>query len=138
MDCSASANNEGTPDLGRTNPLELGIALLFALLFVIMMVITQQVIAYFGKAGLALLSFGVGFTDIDPFVLSILSGHYEAINLQQLAGAIVIAAGSNNLLKGIYAVSLGGQKNSGKVSILLIALGILTIGYGLALSHLAV
>jgi len=134
----ASASNEATPDLGRSNPLELGIALLFALLFVIMMVITQQVIDYFGKAGLALLSFGVGFTDIDPFVLSILSGHYEAMNLQQLTGAIVIAAGSNNLLKGIYAVSLGGRKNSGKVSILLITLGILTIGYGLALSHLAV
>lgn len=134
----APATTEVIPDLGRSNPLELGIALLFALLFVIMMIITQQVIAHFGKAGLDLLSFGVGFTDIDPFVLSILSGHYEAMNLQQLAGAIVVAAGSNDLLKGIYAISLGGHKNSGKTASFLLVLGILTIGYGLALSRLAV
>jgi uncharacterized membrane protein (DUF4010 family) len=137
VDRRAPAATEITPDLGRSNPLELGISLLFALLFVIMMVITQQVIAHFGKTGLDLLSFGVGFTDIDPFVLSILSGHYEALNPRQLAGAIVIAAGSNDLLKGIYAITLGGRKNSGKVSAFLLVLGILTIGYGLMLSRLA-
>ena len=136
VDKKASADTGTTPELGRSNPLELGIALLFALLFVVMMIITQQVIAHFGKAGLDLLSFGVGFTDIDPFVLSILSGHYEAMNLQQLTGAIVIAAGSNNLLKSIYAVSLGGGKNSAKASSFLLVLGILSIGYGLLLSRL--
>jgi uncharacterized membrane protein (DUF4010 family) len=130
------AATETTPDLGQSNPLELGIALLFALLFVIMMVITKQVIIHFGKAGLDLLSFGVGFTDIDPFVLSILSGHYEATSLRQLAGAIIIAAGSNDLLKGFYAVTLGGRKNSGRISAFLFILGLLTIGYGLMLPRL--
>ena len=136
IDRKTPASDEITPDLGRSNPLELGIALLFALLFVIMMVITQQVITHFGKAGLDLLSFGVGFTDIDPFVLSILSGHYQTTSLQQLAGAILIAAGSNDLLKGLYAISLGGRKNSGRISAFLLILGILTIVYGLALSRL--
>ncbi len=135
-DRNAPPSSETTPDLGRSNPLELGIALLFALLFVVMMVITQQVIAHFGKAGLDLLSFGVGFTDIDPFVLSILSGHYGSTGPRQLAGAIVIASGSNDLLKGLYALTLGGRRNCGRVSAFLFVLGILTIGYGLGLSRL--
>ncbi len=127
---------EQPPAPDHANPLELGVALLFALLFVVMMVITQQVIAHFGQAGLDLLSFGVGFTDIDPFVLSILNGRYEAVEPGQLAGAIVIAAGSNDLLKGLYAVSLGGRRNSGRVALQLFLLGLATIGYGLAVSRL--
>jgi len=123
-----------TPELGKSNPLELGIALLFATLFVIMLAITQQVIANFGSSGLDLLSLGVGFTDIDPFVLSVLSGHFQDMKLQHLAGAIVIAAGSNNLLKAIYAISLGGRKNCGRVALVLFILGLLSIGYGLVLS----
>ncbi len=134
---TTTGEQETTPELGHSNPLEMGIALLFALLFVVMMVITQQVIAHFGKAGLDLLSFGVGFTDIDPFVMSILSGNYQAMSPQQLAGAMVIAAGSNDLLKALYAVTLGGRKNAGKVALFLLLLGALTIGYGMALSHLA-
>ncbi|HEC07144.1 MAG TPA: DUF4010 domain-containing protein [Thiolapillus brandeum] len=135
IDRTAPSSTQTTPDLGRSNPLELGIALLFALLFVIMMIITQQVIAHFGQTGLNLLSFGVGFTDIDPFVLSILSGHYKATSLQQLTGAIIIAAGSNNLLKALYAITLGGRRNSGRIALYLLILGILTIIYGLGMSR---
>jgi uncharacterized membrane protein (DUF4010 family) len=135
IDRAAPASTETTPDLGRSNPLELGIALLFAILFVVMMIITQQVITHFGQTGLNILSFGVGFTDIDPFVLSILSGNYKATSLQQLCAAIIIAAGSNNLLKALYAVTLGGRRNSGRIALYLSVLGLLTIFYGLAMSR---
>ncbi len=131
LDRRHEAEGRTTAELGRSNPLELGIALLFAVLFVVMMVITQQVIARFGDAGLNILSFGIGFTDIDPFVLSILSGHYAVATTHQLAVAMLIAAGSNNLLKALYAVSIGGVKNSGKVSVFLFALGVITITYAL-------
>jgi len=135
VDRRGLATIEALPELGKSNPLELGIALLFAALFVVMMVITQQVITLFGERGLDLLSLGIGFTDIDPFVLSILSGHYLGMSPQHLVGAIVIAAGSNNLLKSIYAVILGGRQNSGLVAGFLFILALLTIGYGLALSR---
>lgn len=127
----ADGGDTTSPDLGRSNPLELGIALLFALLFVVMMVVTQQVIARFGDTGLKTLSFGVGFTDIDPFVLSILSGNYAAATSQQLASAIIIAAGSNDLLKALYALTLGSRKNTGRVALLLMLIGFMTIAYGL-------
>ncbi|RTZ58715.1 MAG: beta-carotene 15,15'-monooxygenase [Gammaproteobacteria bacterium] len=131
LDRKTGKSDDISPDLGRSNPLELGIALLFALLFVVMMVITQQVISRFGDTGLNILSFGVGFTDIDPFVLSILSGHYAVATTQQLVSAIIIAAGSNDLLKALYALTLGGRRSSGRVSLMLLALGLLTIAWGL-------
>ncbi len=129
----ADSDAETTADLGRSNPLELGIALLFAVLFVLMMVVTQQVLAHFGQTGLKVLAFGVGFTDIDPFVLSVLSGHYAAPPAL-LGSAIVIAAGSNNLLKALYAVSLGGRRNGARSAFWLALLGIATIGWGLTLT----
>jgi len=135
VDQKATRVSELPPDLGRSNPLELGIALLFAVLFVVMIVVTQLVISHFGRTGLDLLSLVVGFTDIDPFVLSILSGHYPSAAGQQLAGAIVVAAGSNNLLKAVYAYSLGERKNIRGVLLFLVLLGLATIASGLFLSR---
>ncbi len=107
------------------NPLELGTALLFATLFVVMMLITNFVTAHYGNLGLKILSFLIGFTDIDPFVLSLLTGKYT-ITVTQIAAAILIASGSNNILKAIYALAFG--KNIPKIAALwLFVLGIMTI-----------
>ena len=108
------------------NPLELGTAFLFGGLFIAMMVLTQSVTAHFGTGGLNLLSFLVGFTDIDPFVLSILTGH-EAIGDTQVVAAIMIAAGSNNILKAFYVLWFGGIKGGLHASVWLTLLGMATI-----------
>jgi len=59
--------------------------------------------------GLHVLSFMVGFTDIDPFVLSLLAGHFQ-VGEVAIFNAILIASGSNNLLKAAYAVTLSRQR----------------------------
>jgi uncharacterized membrane protein (DUF4010 family) len=113
------------------NPLELGTAFVFAFLFVAMMAITHYVTAHFGNIGLKILSFIIGFTDIDPFVLSLLTGKFH-ITMNAIAAAIVIAAGSNDILKAIYAIVF--SKKIAKTSAFwLFILGILTIAYGLFL-----
>jgi len=114
------------------NPLEMGTAFLFALLFIVMLLLTKAIIHYFGGTGLQLLSFGVGFTDIDPFVLSLLKGGYQGIGMEQLVAAIFIAVGSNNFLKAIYAVTLGGWGECRSAMVVLLILGGLTLVYGLA------
>lgn len=81
--------------------------------------------------GLQFLSFGVGFTDIDLFVLSLLKGSYQDIGMNQLVAAIFIAVGSNNFLKAIYAVTLGGWQACRHAMTILLVLGGLTLGYGL-------
>jgi len=109
------------------NPLELGVAFLFALLFIAMMLITNFVYDHFGKSGIDLLSFVIGFTDIDPFVLSLLAGKVSLSTLA-IAKAILIASGSNNLLKAIYALSF--SKAKAKISALWLALlALATIAY---------
>jgi len=55
------------------------------------------------------LSFMIGFTDIDPFVLSLLAGHFQ-VSEAAIINAILIASGSNNLLKAAYAVTLSRQR----------------------------
>jgi uncharacterized membrane protein (DUF4010 family) len=109
------------------NPLELGTAFLFAGLFMGMMALTQIVTSHFGTDGLQILSFVVGFTDIDPFVLSLLTGHYHIGN-EVIVSSVMIAAGSNNLLKALYAVWFGGLAAGRGSALWLLLLGLGTIG----------
>lgn len=51
------------------NPLAVRAALLFAALFVAMMVVTHLAIAYLGNTGEYVLAGIMGFSDVDPFIL---------------------------------------------------------------------
>ena len=88
------------------NPLEFKTALLFALLFLVFTLITEYVLKWYGHKGLHILSFIVGVTDIDPFLLSLFSGKYQ-IEVSMLIRATLIAITSNNLIKLGYVLSLG-------------------------------
>jgi uncharacterized membrane protein (DUF4010 family) len=111
------------------NPLELQTAFLFAFLFVAMMIITKYITTNYGNTGLQILSFVIGFTDIDPYILSLLTGKY-LISKSLLLKGIFIATGSNNILKAIYA-SYFGKKNTLLSSFILIIFGISTIFIGI-------
>ena len=63
-----------TPLETPTNPLQLGAALAFAILFVVVTLATMFARAHFGFPGLVALAAIVGVTDIDPFVLSVVQG----------------------------------------------------------------
>ncbi len=91
------------------NPLEFKTALLFALLFLFFSLLTHYVLQWYGHKGLQILSFVVGVTDIDPFLLSLFTGKYQ-IFLPTLAKAVLIATLSNNLMKLFYVWSLGSSK----------------------------
>jgi uncharacterized membrane protein (DUF4010 family) len=123
------------PEIVDTNPLELKTAFIFAFLFVAMMILTQYVTEDYGKSGLEILSFVVGFTDIDPFVLSILTGKFNVTSLQIVA-AIMIASGSNNLLKALYALWFGGVKNGYRSALWIAVLGVVTIALGLSYENI--
>jgi len=123
-------SSQESVDMVDDNPLELKTAIIFAILFVVMMMITNFVTQDYGELGLSILSFIVGFTDIDPFILSILTGKLN-ITTEQIVNAIMIAAGSNNILKAIYTLWFGKVKNSYKSAIWLSVLGVVTITLGL-------
>jgi len=91
------------------NPLEFKTALLFAGLFLFFAIVTKYVLQYYGVQGLDVLSLVVGVTDIDPFLLSLFTGKFP-IDLATISNATLIAVTSNNVIKSVYAVSLGSSK----------------------------
>ena len=91
------------------NPLEFKTALLFAFLFLFFSLLTHYVLQWYGHKGLHILSFIVGVTDIDPFLLSLFTGKYQIL-LPTLIKAVLIATLSNNLMKLFYVLALGSSK----------------------------
>ena len=120
--------DSSSTEITDSNPLELGTAFIFAALFVVMMMLTQYVVKEYGTGGLEILSFIVGFTDIDPFILSLLTGKYS-VTVVEIVAAIMIAAGSNNLLKAIYAIWFGGIRRTWRSAVTIALLGVATIGW---------
>jgi len=102
------------------NPLELGAAFLFAVLFVGMLLITHFAVLYLGRTGLFSLAGVMGVTDVDPFILSLAESASTLTPVALAGGAIVIAAASNNLIKGIYAYGFGDQR-TGRQGLVLLA-----------------
>jgi len=92
------------------NPLEMTTALLFAMLFLVMLVLTQLAVKYLGKAGVDTLAAIMGVSDVDPFIMGLTQAAGTLTPVNVAAGAILIAAASNNIVKGIYSYSLGGKK----------------------------
>jgi uncharacterized membrane protein (DUF4010 family) len=88
-----------------SNPLEFKTSLLFGSLFILFALVTTYVNQTFGSSGINVLSFVVGVTDIDPFIINLLQCKMNITN-SFLVMAILNATTSNNLLKMIYGVSL--------------------------------
>ena len=106
------------------NPLELKTAFFFAALFLAMLVITQLAVQYLGKAGVDTLAAIMGVTDVDPFIMGLTQAAGAMTAVKVAAGAILIAAASNNLVKGAYAYSLADRKTGTQSLFFLVALGL--------------
>lgn len=107
------------------NPLELVAAFFFAVLFLAMVVATQLAVTYLGRAGVDILAAVMGVTDVDPFIMGMTQAAGSLTPLKVAAGAVLIAAASNNLVKGIYAFILADRKTGAQSLSLLIALAAL-------------
>ena len=88
------------------NPLEFKTAAIFGFLFVVFAMITDFVMKTYGSTGITNLAYMVGITDIDPFLLNLLQ-QKDGIGQMTVVLAIINATNSNNLLKMMYAISLG-------------------------------
>ncbi len=90
------------------NPLQIPTALVFAVLILVISVITAWMRNTFGEAGIFALAAVVGLTDIDPFVLNIAQGGVAGAPAADLCAAILIAASSNDVFKAGGALVFGG------------------------------
>jgi uncharacterized membrane protein (DUF4010 family) len=111
----------------HNNPLEFKTAFVFAALFIFFAFITGYIKTNYGTGGINVLSFVVGVTDIDPFILSLFQSKWNVENTF-LVTAVINAASSNNLLKMVYGVALCDRSIRWKLGVgfgSLIVLGLL-------------
>jgi uncharacterized membrane protein (DUF4010 family) len=113
------------------NPLQLGPAAIFAVLFIAMSVASSFATTQFGAAGIYALAAIIGFSDIDPFVLNLAQGGAAGVTETAIAAAILIAASSNNVLKAGYAVAFGGGRTTAASAVVLVALAVAGIVFAL-------
>ena len=119
--------------LPAANPLQLGAAVTFAALFVVVAIASAWVSQDFGERGIFSLATITGLTDIDPFVLSLAQGGVAGMSLRSVAAAILVAASSNNVLKACYALAFGGRRAAGPAALALFVLA--AVGAGLAMAY---
>ena len=82
------------------NPFEITPALWFAVVFVVVLVLTNLVKEFFGTAGTLVLAVIVGVADVDPFILSLIQSPGAATSM--VAGGVILAVMSNTVAKGFY------------------------------------
>ncbi len=93
-----------------SNPLSLKIAIQFAALYAIVVLVSRMGEEWFGSAGITTVSFLSGLTDMDAIALS-LGQMVEAAKVAPdlAARGIVIGALSNTLLKTAFTIFLGSR-----------------------------
>lgn len=127
----AAANGDvaAEPEM-RKNPLELNAALFFAVMFTVVSFATKTVLDHFKDSGLRALSFIVGFSDITPFVVSVLQGNLGIAD-GQILQAIVISSASNNLLKTAYTYLFGSRRTANLAAPAMLGLAALSVLYAM-------
>ena len=102
--------NDGKP-LKLKNPLDLTSALIFGLIFAVVLVILQFLQTYFGDAGVYVASALAGLTDVNPITLSVSElASTEKINLFVAGVSIVLASVMNSISKAVISLSGGSPE----------------------------
>ena len=103
------------------NPLNLGVALRFGLLLSAILLLSKGLQHYFGDAGMYALSGLSGMVDVDAISLSMARMNNNGdIMLTATVIAITLALASNSVVKGVYALSIGGMRFGAKVALPLV------------------
>jgi len=86
------------------------------------------VTTHYGTNGLHLLSFVVGFSDINPFIFSLLDGKLQ-VSGAAVVSAVLIATASNNLLNAAYALGFSRRRQMLPAAAWQVAAAIFLFGY---------
>jgi len=116
------------------NPLELGAAAIFAVLFILVSLLSTWASKEFGATGIYSLAAIVGISDIDPFVLNLAQGGLPGVSGATLVAAILIAASSNNILKALYAAFFAGGRATAASAAALVLLAAAGVAIGFAIA----
>jgi uncharacterized membrane protein (DUF4010 family) len=109
------------------NPLELRSALVFAVLFLAVLVISRLVLTHFGNTGIYGLASLIGLVDVDAFILGMTQSAGTLTPGSLAAKGILIAVASNNVAKGFYAYAFADRRTGLQSLALLTGLAALSL-----------
>jgi uncharacterized membrane protein (DUF4010 family) len=91
-----------------SNPFELGPALKFGLMFMLILTLSRAAQYWFGNVGTYISSLAAGLMDVDAvsFSMTRLSG---TLGAETAANAVLLAVLSNSVLKGMFAMISGSR-----------------------------
>ncbi|MCQ4324224.1 hypothetical protein CXK94_15315 [Stutzerimonas stutzeri] len=92
------------------NPFELGPALRFAALLVIILLLVEGARRWLGDVGIYLVSLLSGLTDVDAITLSLANNAQGELSHEVAVRGIFLAALSNSLVKGMLIAMIGGRE----------------------------
>jgi uncharacterized membrane protein (DUF4010 family) len=133
---SAGAREKAAETVPLRNPFELTSALAFGLLYALILFIAKAATEFVGSAGLYASSLLAGLADVDAITLSLTELHRAGTSSVVASGGIVLAVGTNTLVKAVISALAGGKAlglRIGLTMLLLLAVG----GAGMALGSLA-
>lgn len=105
------------------NPMELGQAIQFGLLFAVVLLVSRAAHYYFGSAGIYVASALAGLTDVDAITISAARLALDHVLPNDTANAsILLASATNTLVKGGIALVIGGRSLRSVITPIFLAL----------------
>ncbi len=118
------------------NPMELGRAIQFGLLFAVVLFVAKASHAYFGSAGIYVTSALAGLTDVDAITVSAARLAHDQVLANPIASAsILLACAANTLVKGGIAVIVGGRGLRGVIGPTFLAVFLAALAASLVVAH---
>ena len=90
-----------------SNPFELGPALRFGAIYAVVLVVSRAAQVYLGDLGVYISSVLSGIADVNAITLSIVDLSQQGLTYEVATRAIVLAATTNTLVKGGFALAVG-------------------------------
>jgi uncharacterized membrane protein (DUF4010 family) len=100
--------NQGSINL--KNPFELKSALIFGLIFGVVIFLSKAAEVYIGTGGIYAASVLAGITSVDAIVLSLAKFSMEGLSRDVAAAAIIIAAITNTVVKAVITIVSGSKE----------------------------
>jgi len=116
--------NQKDEEFELKNPLELRFALLFGLIFGIVIVAAKAAQLYLGTEGMYGVSALAGLTSVDAIVLSVIELLPGSISISTAVAAIIISTASNDIVKIVISLYWGSKDYKKFVSL---GLGLLVL-----------
>ena len=112
----AKNNQQEDLDTNLQNPFEIGSALRFTVLLVVIMFAVELARRYLGDAGVWAMAAISGAADVDAITLSLARLVDREITVSVASQGILIAAASNSLVKLVLAIWIGGKEIARRIT----------------------